>query len=174
MAALNWTTVDTTIKAWLDAAASSCTWYRADQDVPLQSSPRGSWKYRTTNAKPPVQGQLPDAVIMDSGTKGNAQILKHRRHQLQIDITSADVLGSDSAREIGQAVLDRLELRTQTQAFRDAGIRVVPLGGGVRDLTRLQPDRAESRAIVECVCYTVADETEDVSYIQTATPLPGS
>jgi len=167
--AINWTTLDTAIKAWLDGQVPTLTWYRAQQDVPAQPVPFGVWDWTSRGRKSPTQGELPDDRHMVD--EDERQVLHHRRHTLQINAFSASTVGNTDAVAYLETVRDSLELEAVRVALDAAGMVLVPIGG-VRDITALLPDRGESRAVLEITVYTVDSVTEDVGSIQTAEITP--
>ena len=166
--ALNWTTIDTAVKAWLDAQAPTVTWARGDQNLPVLAHPWGVWKWRVGGGKRGNQGNIPDEHHQSSITEN--QIFKWRIHQLQIDVFSAETVGT-TALTLATQVQDSLELEAVRIDLEAAGL-VFTANGGPRDLTALFQDQYESRAIVEIVAQTVDTATETVGSIATADITP--
>ncbi len=166
--ALNWTAIDTAIKAWLDAYVSGVTWVRGNQNLPTLVHPFGVYTWTSIGAKPPAQGELPDDQHQASTT--DAQVFRHRRHQLSLNVYSASVVGTTAA-VYAQQARDSIELEAVRVDLEAAGLVVVPQGA-VIDLTQLLPDRAESRALLEVVVYTVDTATQTVGSIATAEITP--
>ena len=66
--ALNWTTIDTAIKVWLDTAAPSVTFYRGDQNIPRPALPVGEWTWSNVGGK--LQAHL--ALLMRIKSRDNS------------------------------------------------------------------------------------------------------
>lgn len=172
--ALNWTAIDTAIKAWLDAAAPSVTWYRGDQDIPRPALPCGQWRWTSVGARMDAQGDAADDHHNStSGSTSLRQGIRFRRHQIEIQVYATNVVGSATAPVIADAVLTDLQTEARRYALEVAGLVVQPRGSAL-DATALLGYAAESRAVIEAVVYTVDTATEDVGRIDTVTPLTGT
>ena len=166
--ALDWTAIDTAIKAWLDSAAPSVTWMRGNQNAPLPAKPCGVWTWRAIGEKRARQGNMPDEARQASITTG--QVFLYRAHRLQVDVYASDTIGTTAA-VLAQSVRDSLEFDSVFAALHAAGLSLV-VQGGVRDLTALFPEAAESRAIVEIMVQTAEAVDETVNTIATVEIIP--
>lgn len=166
--ALDWTAIDTAIKAWLDTYVTAVTWVRGNQSLPSLAHPYGIWTWTSIGGKPAAQGELPDDQHQASTTE--AQVFRHRRHRLELNVYASTVVG-DTAATYAQAARDSIELEAVRVALEAAGLVIVPQGSA-RDLTALLPDRAESRALFEAIVYTVDTATQTVGSIATADITP--
>jgi len=166
--ALDWTAIDTAIKAWLDGQVPGVTWMRGNQNVPLPARPCGIWTWRSIGAKRPAQGELPDDTHQASITDG--QVFMHRVHRLQLDIYVTEVVGTTAVVYAEQA-RDSLELEAVRVALEDAGM-ALRAQGAARDLTALFQNQHESRAIVEIVVQTIDTATQTLGSIATADITP--
>ncbi len=172
--ALDWTAIDTAIKAWLDSAAPSVTWYRGDQDIPRPALPCGQWRWTSIGARLDAQGDnADDHHISTSGSTSLRQGIRFRRHALEVQVYAAATVGATTAAVLADAVLTDLQTEARRYALEAAGVVVQPRGS-VLDATALLGYAAESRAVIEAVVYTVDTATEDVGRIDTVTPLTGT
>ena len=167
--ALAWATIAAAIKAWLAAAAPSVTWYLGDQGLPRPALPCGQWRWQREST-PDAQGLASDDARMSAAT--TRQVLRYRRHLLELDCQSSSVVGDATARRLLAAAKDALQLESVRLALYTAG--VVLVADDIRDVTALFPDRAESRAVLEITVSTADSATEDVGAIETVTPLTGT
>jgi hypothetical protein len=172
--ALNWTTIDTAIKVWLDTAAPSVTFYRGDQNIPRPALPVGEWTWSNVGGKLQAQGASydDDPVVDVAPSSTLRQVIGYRRHQLEVQLFATQTVGT-TAPALGQVIADALELNSVTTALAAAGLRILP-SGPVLDATALLGYAAESRAVVEFFVYTVESQTEEVGRISTVTPLTGT
>lgn len=171
--ALDWTAIDTAIKAWLVAAVPSVTWYRGDQDIPRPALPCGQWRWTNVGERLTAQGRAADdSWISTSGTTSLRQALHHRRHTLEIQVYASAVTGSTAAVLLDAALLE-LQTEGRRYALEQAGL-VIRSDGSALDATALLGYAAESRAVADLAVYTADSATEDVGRIDTVTPLTGT
>lgn len=173
--AINWTTIDTAIKTWLDATVPTVTWYRGDQDIPRPSLPCGHWTWSNVGATLPAQGSADDddPVYEVAPSSTLRQLMQHRRHRLEIQVESSSVVGATHALAIAETVSDSVRLNSVQDALVAAGLSL-RADGSALDATALLGYAAESRAVVEFLATTATSQTEEVGRIETVTPLTGT
>lgn len=170
--ALNWTSLQTGIKAAFDSASiAGLTVYWAPQPTtePMPAKPCATLTLTSTdNYLPGTSGTMDELRATDSTPTDATYLHVHQRtHRLSVNVYSNNTQLADSAFDIIGRLNRHLQLSSTQAALLAAGLRLWQTSS-VRDLSVMLDTRGEGRAQCDYTLATLDTTADVVGWIETA------